>query len=93
MSQNPINIIKAEPLGDYCLHLTFDDGKEQTVDFKQFLTRARHPDIRSYLDSAKFARFHIEYGELVWGDYDLCFPVMDLYLNQLAHNFRHETAA
>ena len=50
MSQNPINIITAEPAGDYLLHLTFDDGKEQAVDFKPFLARAQHPDIRSYLD-------------------------------------------
>ena len=45
MSQNPINIITAEPVGDYHLHLTFDDGKEHVVDFKPFLTRAapRYP--------------------------------------------------
>ena len=93
MSQNPINIIKAEALGDYRLHLTFDDGKEQAVDFKPFLTCAQHPDIRSYLDPARFATFRIEYGELVWGDYDLCFPVIDLYRNQLEHGLRQEAAA
>ena len=93
MSQNPINIITAEPVGDYRLHLVFDDGKEQTVDFKPFLTRAQHPDIRGYLDPVKFASFCIEYGELVWGDYDLCFPVIDLYRNQLEHGFRQENAA
>ena len=93
MSQNPINIITAEPVGDYHLHLTFDDGKEQVVDFKPFLTRAQHPDIRSYLDPIRFGMFRIEYGELVWGDYELCFPVIDLYLNQLEHGFRQEAAA
>jgi DUF971 family protein len=36
MSQNPISIIEAEARGDYRLHLTFDDGKEQSVDFKPF---------------------------------------------------------
>jgi hypothetical protein len=93
MNQNLINIIKAESAGDYRLHLTFDDGKEQAVDFKPFLTRSQHPDIRSYLDPARFATFRIEFGELVWGDYDLCFPVIDLYLNQLEHGLRQETAA
>lgn len=93
MSQNPINIITAETVGDYRLHLTFDDGKEQVVDFKPFLTRAQHTNIRSYLDPVRFATFRIEYGELVWGDYELCFPVIDLYLNQLAHGFRQEAAA
>lgn len=93
MSQNPINIFTAERAGDYRLHLTFDDDKEQTVDFKQFLTRAQHTDIRSYLDPVRFAAFRIEYGELVWGEYDLCFPVINLYLNQLEPGFRQEDAA
>ena len=93
MSQIPINIITVKPVGDYCLHLTFDDGKEQTVDFKPFLTCAKHPDIRNYLDPDRFAAFRIEYGELVWGDYDLCFPIIDLYRNQLEHVLRQEAAA
>ena len=41
-------------------------------------------------DPVRFATFRIEYGELVWGDYDLCFPVIDLYLNQLEHGFGQE---
>lgn len=93
MNQNPINIITAEPAGDCRLHLTFDDGKAHEVDFKPFLSRAQHPDIRSYLDPVRFATFRIEYGELIWGDYDLCFPVMDLYLNHLEHGFSQEAAA
>jgi hypothetical protein len=93
MSNNPINIMMAELVGYYRLHLTFDDAKEQTVDFKPFLTHAQHPDIRSYLDPIKFAEFRIEYGELIWGDCDLCFPVIDLYLNQLEHTFHQEAVA
>ena len=65
MSQNPINITKAEALDNYRLHLTLDDCNEQWFDFKPFLTRAQHTDIRSYLDPTKFAKFRIEYGELV----------------------------
>lgn len=93
MSQPPINIVAAEPVGDYRLRLTFDDGMEQTVDFKPFLTRTCHPDIRAYLDPAMFAAFHIKYGDLVWGDYDLCFPIIDLYRNQLEHKRHQEEAA
>ena len=48
-------------------------------EFKPFLAHARHPDLRVYLDPAMFSTFRIEYGELVWGDYDLCFPIIDLY--------------
>ena len=85
MSRPLINIIAAEPAGDYRLRLIFDDGLEQTVDFNPFFTHARHPDIRAYLDQNRFSAFRIEYGELVWGDYDLCFPIMELYRNQLEH--------
>ena len=80
-----INIVTAEQVGDFRIRLRFDDGIEQTIDFKPFLTNALHPDIRAWLDPARFATFHIEYGELVWDDYDLCFPVIDLYRNQIEH--------
>ena len=78
-----INITSVEPVGDYALRLSFDDGTTQTVDFKPFLSASRHPDIRAYLEPARFALYHIEYGELVWGEYDLCFPISDLYQNRL----------
>jgi len=78
-----INITYAEKIGDYELRLTFDDGTSQKVDFKPFLSVSRHPDIRAYLEPARFADFRIKYGELVWGDYDLCFPIADLYINRL----------
>lgn len=93
MTDRIINIVSAEPAGDLCLCLRFDDGTEQVVDFKPFLSRSVHPDIRAYLDPERFAAFRIEYGELIWGDYDLCFPVIDLYRNQLEKLATLETAA
>ena len=78
-----INIIHAELLEEFRLHLSFNDGVEQVINFKPFLTQSRHPDIRVFLQPDKFADFRVEYGELVWGDYDLCFPIIDLYLNNL----------
>ena len=93
MTDRIINIVSAEPAGDLCLCLHFDDGIEQVVDFKPFLSRSVHPDIRAYLDPERFAAFRIEYGELIWGDYDLCFPVIDLYRNQLEKLAALETAA
>lgn len=89
----PINITTAEHVGDYTLRLSFDDGTVQTVDFKPFLSLSRHPDIRAYLEPARFAAYRIEYGELVWGDYDLCFPIADLYHNRLLHDAALEKAA
>ncbi len=81
-----INITHVEHLGGYRLLLTFDDGKQVTVDFEPFLTRSSHPDIRAYLDQEKFKSYRLQHGELVWGDYDLCFPIMDLYDNHILHD-------
>lgn len=88
-----VNIQSVEQTGDYALHLSFDDGTAQTVDFKPFLSLSRHPDIRTYLDPVCFASYRVEYGELVWGDYDLCFPIADLYQNRLMPDAAMEKAA
>lgn len=90
---NPINITAVEQVADYALRLSFDDGVVQTVDFKPFLSLSRHPDIRAFLEPARFAAYRIEYGELVWGDYDLCFPIADLYHNHLLPDAALEKAA
>lgn len=87
------NITTAEQLGDYTLRLLFDDGTAQTVDFKPFLSLSRHPDIRAFLEPPRFAAYRIEYGELIWGDYDLCFPIADLYHNRLLPDAALEKAA
>ena len=88
-----INILRVDPAGEYCLTLHFDDGSQQRIDFGPFLARASHPAIRAFLDPARFADWHLEYGELVWGDYDLCFPVADLYCNRILSGDALKTAA
>ena len=93
MTPATINITAAKQVADYALRLTFDDGTVQTVDFKPFLSLSRHPDIRAYLEPEHFAAFRLEYGELVWGDYDLCFPIADLYHNRLMPDVALEVAA
>ena len=85
MSNANINIVSATKVGDYSLRIVFDDEIVQTVDFGPFLKRSRHPDVRAFLHPERFANFHIAYGELVWGQYDLCFPVIDLYRNCIEH--------
>jgi hypothetical protein len=74
-----IFVDRAEHAGDFKLHLFFNDGTDRVVDFGPFLHNSRNPLIRAYLDPARFARFRIESGDLLWGDYDLCFPIADLY--------------
>lgn len=87
MSNNRIiDIIHAEYVPPYAICLRFSDGFEQTVDFEPFLRNAQHPDIRKYLDPSLFQSFAIVNGRLDWNDYDLCFPMQDLYDNTLMHD-------
>jgi Protein of unknown function (DUF2442) len=83
MSSTPINIASATQTGEYRIQLVFDDKTVQEVDFKPFLIHSHHPDIRAYLDPNRFSDFKVANGELVWGDYELCFPIIDLYRNAI----------
>jgi hypothetical protein len=55
------------------------EGRERLIDFEPFLKASRNPAIRAYLDPEKFSHFRLEYGDLIWDDYGLCFPIADLY--------------
>ncbi|WP_058553920.1 DUF2442 domain-containing protein [Thiohalocapsa sp. ML1] len=93
MNDPKIDIQSAEWEGEYRIRLHFDDGSRQTVDFLPFLSQSRHPDIRAFLDQRRFRAFRVEYGNLLWGDFDLCFPIMDLYRNRISHQAEGEAAA
>lgn len=93
MKDIPINIVNATQTGEYRIRLIFDDNTVQEIDFKPFLARSHHPDIRAYLEPERFADFRVEYGELIWGDYALCFPVIDLYRNSIEQNQTSTVAA
>lgn len=74
-----ISIIKADYLKDYTIKLKFSDGIERMIDFKDFLNNSKNPMTRKYLDIDLFKNFNIEYGDIIWNDYELCFPVWDLH--------------
>jgi len=78
-----INIEEAKQLDVYKLQLVFNDQSSQVVDFKPFLSRSLNPLIRKYLTPEEFAKFEIDEGDLEWNDYDLCFPIADLYENNI----------
>ncbi|MCX6583441.1 MAG: hypothetical protein NT166_24965 [Candidatus Aminicenantes bacterium] len=40
-----------------------------------------------------FKKFKIEYGDLIWNDYEMCFPIMDLYENNILRNMPSVRAA
>lgn len=74
-----VDIIEADYIAPYKIHLWFSDGAEQIVDFEEFFRKSNHPEIKKYLDPELFKSFSIAHGRLDWNDYDLCFPMKDLY--------------
>ena len=80
ISENQVITIEdAKLVENYSLELTFNDGLIRVVDFEPFLSASLNPLIRKYLDSEEFGKFSIDDGDLQWNDYDLCFPIADLY--------------
>jgi hypothetical protein len=78
-----IRIEKVEHVGNYRLKLVFNDDTIQLIDFFNFLSSSLNPLIRKYLNIQEFIRFSINNGDLEWNDYDLCFPIVDLYENNI----------
>jgi len=78
-----IRIEKAKHLGEHKLNLSFNDGTEQIIDFGPFLSSSLNPLIRKYLNRKEFMKYKLDEGDLEWNDYDLCFPVADLYENNI----------
>ncbi len=78
-----IEIKSATYIGDFAIRLLFSDGFSRLVDFKPFLEKALHPSIRRYLNETLFVQFQIVDGNLNWNDYDLIFPIDDLYRGEI----------
>jgi hypothetical protein len=78
-----IEIISAKYIGDYAVRIFFNDGSNKLVDFKHFLETSLHPSIHKYLNEEKFKQFEIIDGNLNWNNYDMIFPVYDLYNDKI----------
>jgi len=79
-----LEITSAEVVGDYKLKLKFSDGHTGVVDFKSFISSSLNSTIYKFLDLKKFNSFHLEWGNLVWDDFDMCFPIENLYTGELS---------
>ena len=77
-----IAIEQAEYMGEYRIRLVFNDNKIQIIDFSTFINTSYNPEITKYKDLELFKQFSITDGDLEWNDYDLCFPIADLYENR-----------
>lgn len=78
-----ISINKAEYLGDYKIQFSFSDGLERLIDFSDFLNKAKNPMTKKYLDKQLFKNFSLEFGDIVWNDYEMCFPIWDLHESKI----------
>ncbi len=78
-----ISIQKADYKGDYKIYFMFSDGFERTIDFGEFLRSAKNPMTRKYLDKNLFQSFQVEYGDLHWNDYEMCFPIWDIHEGEI----------
>jgi DUF971 family protein len=74
-----ISIVEAQYLGDYKIRFIFSDETERVINFSNFLNNARNPMTTKYLNKQLFKNYSIEYGDIVWNDYEMCFPIWDLY--------------
>ena len=78
-----ISINKAEYISDYKIKLSFTDGIVKVIDFYDMLNNAKNPMTRKYLDKNLFINFSLDYGDLIWNDYEMCFPIWDLHQGKL----------
>lgn len=67
----------------YKVDIMFNDGTHRVVDFAPFLKTARNPMFTKYRRVTKFKSFHLDHGDLMWGDYEMLFPIMDLYRGKI----------
>ncbi len=79
-----VRLEAAEYVPPYKLKLRFDDGRESLVDFAAFLSQSRNPAIQAYHDRKRFRKFTLEAGFLHWNDFDLVFPMADLYAGKIS---------
>ena len=74
-----ISIQKAEYEGDYRINFQFSDGVQKTVDFSNFLKNAKNPMTKKYIDKKLFQSYSLEFGDINWNDFEMCFPIWDLH--------------
>ena len=74
-----VSIKKADYVREYKIRFTFSDGVERLIDFSNFLISAKNPMTKKYLDKQLFEKFSVDYGDIIWNDYEMCFPIWDLH--------------
>jgi hypothetical protein len=74
-----LSITSAEYIRGYEIKFSFSEGVEKVIDFSGFLKNAKNPMTTKYLNIQLFKNYTIEYGDIIWNDYEMCFPIWDLH--------------
>jgi hypothetical protein len=78
-----LRVKEAKYVPRHRVDIKFNDGTHRVVDFGPFLKQARNPMFTKYRRAKEFKSFHIQDGDLMWGDYEMIFPTMDLYCGNI----------
>lgn len=74
-----ISILKADYQGEYKIRFSFSDQTVKVIDFFTFLNKSKNPMTKKYLNKNLFQNYSIQYGDIIWNDYEMCFPIWDLH--------------
>ena len=89
-----ISIVSAQYIEGYKVRIMFSDNTWQAVDFEPFLFAHSRGYYDKYRKPTIFKRFKVEKGNLVWGkDWDLIFPLDELYKGEIRFNEKRVTSA
>jgi hypothetical protein len=78
-----LEITAARYLKNYQIEFEFNDESKTIIDFEPFLKQAKNPMLKKYLDLNQFKNFTVRDGDIDWNDYELCFPIADIYEGHL----------
>ncbi len=78
-----IDITGAEYVDEYRIKFAFSDGHVQVVDFGPFIKKSLHPSVKKYKKIALFKQFENIGSGVSWNDYEMCYPLEDLYNNTI----------
>jgi len=80
MSKNDLTIDRVEHPGGLVLRFHFSDGHRNEVNFKPWIEGLPTEEERAYLKPSRFKQYRVHLGHaIMWGDYDIIFPLVALY--------------
>ena len=78
-----LRVKQASYVPRYKVDIEFNDGEHRVVDFGPFLKKAQNPMFAKYRRVSEFKSFHVEHGDLMWGDFEMIFPIEDLHRGEI----------